>query len=61
MNETIDKVLLNAAANVEVETGDISKQTLNEIKEYLISELDSNKNQNDDVKKQKGDENGKSK
>ena len=44
MDKDIDKAVLNAAANVEVETGDISKQTLNEIKDYLLSELNVKEN-----------------
>lgn len=44
MDKDIDKAVLNAAANVEVETGDIPKQTLNEIKDYLLSELNVKEN-----------------
>ena len=56
MEGNIDKAILNAAANVEVETGDIPKQTLKEIKEYLLSGLDEKK---DDCEKEDND--GKSK
>ena len=66
MDKDIDTAVLNAAANVEVETGDIPKQTLNEIKGYLLSELSGKEDlesmQTDKLSENQGEmENGRSK